>query len=94
MGLRSYSDYLDQDFTPGEINRASVSVYDLDPMKEAEYIAKLRWDFAPKIDSRGMATDAFQEFMKLRANPDAFLTGKMKLPDQFVAMQQLAGGGY
>ena len=94
MGLRSYSDYLDQDFTPGEINRASVSVYDLDPMKEAEYIAKLRCDFAPKIDSRGMATDAFKELMKLRAIPDACLTGKMKLPDQFVAMQQLAGGGY
>jgi len=94
MGLRSYADYLDQDFTPGEINRASVSVYDLDPMKEAEYIASQRWDFRPKINTSALATDSFQRFMALQADPNSLVKDTMKLPAGFLAMQQMAGGGY
>ena len=91
MGLRSYADYLDHDYTPGELARMSVSSYDLSPMKEQEAIAKLRWNtsFTPEA-TNPLKTDAFEQFMLMQKSPDAFISSKLtNLPDNFLAMQNM-----
>lgn len=91
MGLRSYSDYLDYDYTPGELARMSVSQYNFTPMKEQETIAKLRWDsaFTPEAVNP-LKTDAFEQFMLMSKSPEAFMSSKMtNLPDRFLAMQNM-----
>ena len=91
MGLRSYADYLDYDYTPGELARMSVSQHGLTPMKEQEALAKLRWDLSLTPEAvNPMKPDSFEQFMLLQKSPDAFISSKMtNLPDNFLAMQNM-----
>jgi hypothetical protein len=95
MSLRSYVEYGDQGYTPGELARMSVKGYDFDPMKEQEAIAKLRYEKDFKVeDVNPMKTDHFEKFLMLTKNPEQFTMANLDLPDRFVAFQNFAGGSY
>lgn len=95
MSLRSYADYLDGDYTPGQLARMSVAGYGLTPMKEQEAIAKLRYDKDLQYeDVDPIKTDRFEEFLMMSKNPEQFMMSKINLPSSFVALQNFAGGSY
>ena len=92
MSLYKYSDYMDSDYTPGELARRSVSQYNLTPMKEQELIAKMRYNnkIRPEpVDP--FKTKDFEEFMLLSRNPGAFFQSKIDLPEDFVRFSNFAG---
>lgn len=72
--MYSYSDYLDTDYLPGDIYRASVSTIK-DPALAGKYIENKRWKFKP--DDEGTA---FQDFLALSRNPDVLMQGFMQMP--------------
>jgi|31_taG_2_1085359.scaffolds.fasta_scaffold31319_2 hypothetical protein len=73
--MASYSDYLDTDYLPGDIYRASASQYHKDPVLAGKYIENKRWKFKP--DDEGTA---FQDFLALSRNPDLLMQGFMQMP--------------
>ena len=92
MSLYKYADYMDSDYTPGELARRSVSQYGLSPMKTQEMIAKMRYDNKIKPEPVDpFATKDFEEFMMLSTNPGAFFQSKIDLPKDFVRFSNFAG---
>jgi hypothetical protein len=70
--MSRYAKYVDSgNYLPGEIRRASVSRYDMDPLDAAEAMRKLQWDDFKLADDvkAPMDTTAFKTYLSIQADP-------------------------
>jgi len=85
--MSRYSEYLDQEYLPGEVYSSGLSEYRFEPQAITEYIANKKFKFDPGNDDGSM----FQRFLNLQANPESLFLSKIKLPENFQRFSNMFG---
>ena len=81
--MARYTDYLESDVTPGQVQRAGYAEYFANnPLLASQYLTAKKFKFQPA--DKG---NTFQNFLNLMSNPESVASKNIKLP----AMYQLMG---
>ena len=85
--MSRYSNYIDQEYLPGEVYRSGLGEYRYEPQAVTEYIANKKFKFDPGKDDGFV----FQRFLNLQANPESLFLNNIKLPENFQRFSNMFG---